>query len=158
MSEMKRAGKALVESRTERFESVHPLDESRSRLAAAMARAKVVPGPGFVPQWREEEGRVVLDATFLPPRGIHALLRAISILLVVLIAASVYVLMRYPAGAMRFLLPGFTILSILALPIITLALNSQREAHESRIRRAIRVALLDADEAYPPRQRWADED
>lgn len=158
MSEMKRAGRALVESRTERFESVHPLEASRSRLAAAMARAKVVPGRSFVPSWREEGGRAVLEATFLPPRGIHGLLRGISILLVVLIAASAYVLMRYPAGAVRFLLPALTLLSILALPLVTLALNSQREAHESRIRRAIRVALLDADDAYPPRQRWADED
>ena len=158
MSEMKRAGRALVESRTERFESVHPLEESRSRLAAAMARAKVVPGGSFVPEWREEKGRAVLEATFLPPRGIHGLLRAISILLMALIAASVYVLMRYPAGAVRFLLPAFTILSILALPIVTLALNSQREAHESRIRRAIREALLDQDPGFPPPHRWADED
>jgi hypothetical protein len=50
------------------------------------------------------------------------------------------------------------LLCILGLPLLTLALNSQREALESRIRRAIRVALLDADEAYPPRQRWPDED
>ena len=55
-------------------------------------------------------------------------------------------------------MPGFTLLCILAMPILTLALNSQREALESRIRRAIRVALLDADAGYPPRQRWADED
>ena len=158
MSEMKRAGRALVESRTERFESVHPLEESRTRIAAALARAKIVPGASFAPEWHEEEGRAVLEAKFFPPRGVHALLRAISVMLVVLIAASVYVLMRYPAGALRFLLPAFTVLSILGLPIITLALNSQREAHESRIRRAIRVALLDADEAYPPQQRWTDED
>jgi hypothetical protein len=61
-------------------------------------------------------------------------------------------------GALRLLLPGFTVLCILALPILTLALNSQREAHESRIRRAIRQALLDADPAFPPPHRWADED
>ena len=39
-----------------------------------------------------------------------------------------------------------------------LALNSQREAHESRIRRAIREALLDQDSGFPPPHRWADED
>ena len=158
MSEMKRAGRALVESRTERFESVHSLEESRARLAAAMARAKIVAGGSFAPAWHEEKGRAVLEAKFLPPRGTQALLRGISIVLTVLVAASVYAVMRFPAGALRFLLPAFTILSILALPIVTLALNSQREAHESRIRRAIREALADQDPRFPPPHRWADED
>ena len=158
MSEMKRAGRALVESRIERFESLHPLAESRARLERAMARARLVPGTQFVPEWREEGGKAVLEARFLPPRGIQALLRAISVLLVALIAASAYELMTTATGALRLLLPGFTLLCILALPLVTLALNSQREAHESRIRRAVREALLDADPAFPPPHRWADED
>jgi len=158
MSEMKRAASALVESRTERFESVHPLAESRARLERAMARARLVAGPQFVPEWREEGGKAVLEARFLPPRGIHALLRAISVALVLLIAASAYELISIPTGALRLLLPGFTVLCILGLPLFTLALNSQREAHESRIRRAIREALLDQDPAFPPPHRWPDED
>lgn len=158
MSEMKRAGRALVETRTERFESLHPLAESRARLQQAMARSKLVPGPQFMPEWREEGGKAVLEARFLPPRGIHALLRAISLLLVLLIAASVYELRPGNAGALHFLVPAFTLLCILGLPIVTLALNSQREAHESRIRRAIRAALLDQDCGFPPPHRWADED
>jgi hypothetical protein len=158
MSEMKRAASALVASRTERFESVHSLEDSRKRLAAALARAKLAPGDRFVAQWHDEGGRAVLEARFLPPRGIHALLRAISLLMAVLVAASAYVILSMPTGALRFLLPAFTLLCILGLPLLTLALNSQREALESRIRRAIRVALLDADEAYPRRQRWPDED
>ena len=35
---------------------------------------------------------------------------------------------------------------------------AQREAEEARIRKAIRVALLDEEERLPPRQRWPDED
>jgi len=158
MSEMKRAASALVETRTERFESLHPLAESRARLEGAMARVKLVPGSQFVPEWREEGGKAVLEARFLPPRGIQALLRGISLLLVTLIGASVYEAMTDAPGALRYLVPGFTLLCILGLPMLSLALNSQREAHESRIRRAIREALLDADAAFPPPHRWADED
>lgn len=157
MSEMKRAASALVQTRTERFESLHALAESRARLESAMARARLT-GTQFEPLWREEGGKAVLEARFLPPRGIQGLLRAISLLLVVLIGASAYELVAGVPGALRFLLPAFTVLCILGLPIFTLALNSQREALESRIRRAIREALLDQDSHFPPRQRWADED
>jgi hypothetical protein len=155
---MKRAAQALVETRTERFESLHTLDDSRARLDAAFGRMRVVPGPGFVPHWREEQGRAVLEAQFLPPRAVHGFIRGVSLLMLALVIGSGYVIMRTPEGALRFLLPLVTLLAILGFPIVTLALNSQREAHESRIRRAIRVALLDADERLPPPQRWADED
>jgi hypothetical protein len=89
---------------------------------------------------------------------VNAALRAASIGLFLLVAGSAYVLMTKRQGSVHFLLPLFTLLAILGLPLVTLAFNSHREAHESRIRRAIRVALLDADAAFPPRQRWADED
>jgi hypothetical protein len=155
---MKRAAKALVEARTERFESLHPLDESRSRLAATFEHLRVVPGDRFVPQWREEAGRAILEAQFLPPRGVQGLVRGISLFMLLLVVASAYAILQTHEGAMRFLLPLSTGLVILGFPILTLALNSQRDAHESRIRRAIRVALLDVDVKLPPPQRWADED
>jgi hypothetical protein len=158
MSDMKRAAQALVERRTERFESRHPLEESRRRLAAQLERARVVPGPGFVPHWRAEGDHAVLEAEFLPPRGVNAALKAASIAMFLLVAGSAYVLATKREGSIHILLPLVTLLAILGLPIFTLAFNSQREAHESRIRRAIRVALLDADAAFPPRQKWADED
>jgi len=158
MSEMKQAARALVERRVERFESVHSLAESQRRLAEALKRASIAPSETFVQRWSEPGGRAVLEAEFLPPRGIHALLRAISVGMLVLVAASIYEYMMVSGGALRFLLPMCTVLVILGFPIFTLGLNSQREARESRIRRAIRVALLDADEKFPPRQRWADED
>jgi len=158
MSEMKQAARALIERRVERFESVHSLGESRRRLAAAFERASVVPGASFVLHWSENAGHAVLEAEFLPPRGIHGLLRAISIGMLMLVVASVYEYTSVGEGTARFLLPLCTVLVILGFPIFTLGLNSQREARESRIRRAIRVALLDADEKFPPRQRWPDED
>jgi len=158
MSEMKQAAKSLVERRVERFESVFPLEESRARLASALQRARIAPDAAFVPHWTEEAGRAVLEAELLPSRGIHGLLRAISVGMLILVVASIYVYMTLAGGALRFLLPLCTVLVILGFPIFTLGLNSQREARESRIRRAIRVALLDADGKFPPPQRWADEE
>ena|SRR5947209_6598859 len=158
MSEMKRAAQALVERRVERFESVHAPEESRARMAAAFERARLEPGDRFVPHWSEQGGRAVLEAEFLPPRGIDRLLRAISIGMLLLVATSVYEVMAVSESALRFLLPLCTVLVILGFPLFALGLNSHREAHESRIRRAIRVALLDADEAFPARHRWPDEE
>src|SRR4051812_14582130 len=105
MSEMKQAAKALVERRIERFESLYPPEESRSRLATALERARVAPDATFGVHWSEEAGRAVLEAEFLPPRGIHGLLRAISIGMLVMVIASVYEVMAVEAGAARFLLP-----------------------------------------------------
>jgi len=158
VSDMKRAAQALVATRTERFESLHPLAESRTRLDAALARMRVVHDGRFVPHWREEAGHAVLEGEFLPPRGVQGLLRALSVLMALLVVASGYVIATVHEGSLRFLLPLATLLAILGLPLLTLGLSSQREALESRVRRAIRVALLDADEKFPPPQRWADED
>jgi hypothetical protein len=158
MSDMKRAARALQETRLERFESGHPQAESRARLAAALERARVVNAKGFTPHWKQEEGRTVLDAEFRPPAWVAGVLRASSIVLLALVVGSAYAIFSLPGGAVRFLLPLVTLLAILAFPLVTFALNAQREAVESRIRRAIRVALLDADERFPPPQRWADED
>jgi len=142
----------------ERFESAHPLDESRARLAAALERARVKPDASFVARWNDDGGRAILDAEFLPPRGVHGLLRAISVGMLVMVVASVYVVMATTEGAVRFLLPMCTVLVILGFPLFALGLNSQREARESRMRRAIRTALLDAEDRFAPPQRWPDED
>jgi hypothetical protein len=52
----------------------------------------------------------------------------------------------------------FTALAMFAMPLAVNAISSQREAEESRLARAIRAALRDESAAYPPQQRWADED
>lgn len=158
MSEMRRAARALVERRTERFESRHDLETSQRRLAEALARARLATDATFVVAWEHAAGMPVLEASFLPSRRTLALLQATSVAMIALLALSAWVLARTQEGAWRFLLPLFTVLAILALPFVTLGLASSREARESRIRRAIRVALQDADETFPPQQRWADED
>lgn len=156
MSEMKRVARALVEVRSERFESRHALAPSQARLAEALARARAGGSTVFTSAWSEEGGRVALDARFAPPTGTQRLLKVLSIGMALAVAASVWAIATQ-AGALRFLLPLSTALAILALPFVALGLGSQREAEEARIRKAIRVALLDEEERLPPRQRWADE-
>jgi hypothetical protein len=108
--------------------------------------------------WREEDGHTILDVTFLPSARTQWILRGLSIAMVALLAATAWILAQPDEGALRFLVPLFAVLSVLALPFVTLGLSSAREARESRILRTIRVALKDEDERFPPRQRWADED
>jgi sensor c-di-GMP phosphodiesterase-like protein len=158
MSDMKRAASALVELRVESFESLHSPEESRVRLAAALERQGIDLDDRIDLRWSEREGRAHLDAEFRPPRHVHTVLRLMSITLLLLVIASVHQVMTTTEGAARFLLPLATVLGVLALPFVTLAWHSQRDARESRIRRAIRIALLDAHEKLPAPQRWPDED
>jgi hypothetical protein len=158
MSEMKRAAKALVEHRTERFESRHPLAESKARLDAAIAKLKLAGASRFRATWIEEDGKAILQAEFLPRARTQAVLTASSAVLSLLVLASAWLIYTREAGTVRYLVPLFTGLSILAFPFMALALSSNRAAEESRIRKAIRVALLDEQEKFPAPQRWKDED
>lgn len=143
-SEMRRAAKALVESRVEAFESAHALEPSRERLARALAglgppRAFVLGGG-----WVERDGKAVYEATFDPAPRTGRFLNGLSLALVLLIAASAWVLLSPgPRTGPRFLLPLFTALAIVAMPLVVIAAASRREAEESRVRRAIRAALAD---------------
>lgn len=158
MSEMRRAARALVARRTESFESVHGLAASRERLDRALERAGITPGSTFAAAWREADGKAILDATFNPARHVQWVLRSLSIAMFALLGLTAWLLVRPAGGAERFLVPLFAVLSILGLPFVTLAMSSSRDARESRIRRAIRIALKDEEEAFPPRQKWSDED
>jgi len=158
MSEMRRAARALVEHRTERFESRHPPGESKARLDAALAKLERSGASRFIPSWREEGGKAILQAQFLPRARTQAVLTASSIVLSLLVLASAWLLYSTDEGAVRYLVPLFTGLAILAFPFVALALSSNREAEESRIRRAIRIALLDEAERLPPPKKWDDED
>jgi hypothetical protein len=157
MSELKRAARALVETRTERFESRHDLARSQSRLEAAVARIAGTGATVFTPAWREEQGRAVLEARFAPPRRTLRLLNSISLAMALAVAASAWAIATQE-GPAQFALPLFTVLAILALPFVALGMASQRDAAEARLRRAIRVALLDEQERMPAPQRWEDEE
>jgi hypothetical protein len=158
MSEMRRAARALVERRVESFESAYDETTSRERLARALGHAGLRTGPTFRTDWREAQGKAVLDASFLPSPRTLWLLRALSLAMVAFIALTVWILMRPGEGAERFLLPLFAVLTVLALPFLTLGLSSARAAREARLAKAIRVALQDAPDAFEPRQKRPDED
>jgi hypothetical protein len=158
MSEMKRAARALVERRVERFESRHSMPESKARVDAAIARLQLSGASQFRAAWSEEQGKAILQAEFLPRARTQSVLTASSIVLSLLLVESAWLIYSTEGGAARFLVPLFTGLSILAFPLVALALSSNREAEESRIRRAIRAALLDEGQELPAPPKWEDED
>jgi hypothetical protein len=158
MSEMRRAAAALVERRTERFESRHGLEASQRRLGKALERAALATGPTFAIAWSQENGTTILEATFLPSRRTRALLQTLSLAMLALVALSAWVITQGQAGAERFLVPLFTVLAIVGLPLATLGLASSRAAREASIRKAIRVALQDEEPRFPPQHKWPDED
>jgi hypothetical protein len=152
-SETSRIAKALVQSRSESFASRHSRAESESRLAAALAsirpRRLVFEG-----RWREEPAGLVLDAEYRPAPGIKRFLQVTSLVLVALIASSAWSIARSSDGAaLAFLVPLTTVLAILGFPFVMVAMGSQREAEESRIARALKRALTDADESGGDRSR-----
>ena len=157
MSELKRAARALVETRTERFESLHALTASRARLDEALARIDGAGSSVFKPTWSEHEGRAILEARFAPPPRTKRFLNVLSLGMALAVALSAWAIATLE-GPLQFMLPLFTVLAILALPFVALGLSSQREAVEARIRRAIKVALSDEPQRMPAPQRWDDED
>ena len=146
MSEMRRMAKMLVERRSEAFESRYARDESARRLERAIA--------GFTPKgmvfrtaWREEPGRTWLDVSFAPSRTTRLFLNTASVVLALLLGASLWSLLvpgETPAG--RFLLILATGLAILAFPFVVLAYASRREAEESTLRKKIRRAIVVEEE------------
>lgn len=147
-SETRRTAKALIEHRVERFESRHAAEESKSRLAAALANARPEGRVVFTPKWAAEGALCVLNAEFAPAPGTQRFLKATSLAMTLLLAASAWLIFtpRPDGEALAFLLPLFTGLAILALPFVYVALGSNREAEEARIRKAIRMALVDEEE------------
>jgi hypothetical protein len=159
MSDMRRAARGLVESRTERFPSAHPVEESRRRLEAALPRAAAGRHVSFEPRWESHPDGPVLEATFAPVPRTLSFMKALSLGMALLVVASAWAVVSEEAsGTTAFLVPMITVLATLGFPFLVLGLASQREAEEARIRRVIRVALLDEEERWPPPKRWADED
>lgn len=158
MSEMKRAAASLIERRTERFTSRHDLASSKARFAQSLDHARISKPWPFLANWSEEGGTAVLEVVHEPSRGAQRFLKLASAGFVLLVSASGWVLLKTDEGALRFLLPMTTLLAVLGFPFVTLALASNRGALEARVRKAARVALVDEDPAFPPRQRWKDEE
>jgi len=157
-SETSRTARSLIAHRTERFESRHDLAQSQARLAAALPNARMEGRVVFTPQWKTEGAHAILEAGFSPPASTQRFLQVMSVALTALIAATVWGAMTSTQPALTWLLPIFTVLTVLAFPFVFVAMGSNREAEEARIRKAIRVALVDEDPSYPPPKKWKDEE
>ena len=156
MSEMRRAARRLVEARTESFESHHAREASARRLQQALEKLPEA-DRGFARSWSGDEARPVLTARFEPSPRIGRILKALSIGMFLLLALAI----ASWFGADRTLAWMASIsaaLAFLGFPLVILGLASHQDARESRITRAIRVALQDEDQRLPPPRRWADED
>jgi hypothetical protein len=149
-SELRRMAQALVERRRETFESLHPLEESKARLAQALAHARLRGAVVYAPQWRVADGHAVLDMEFSAPPRVQRRLKLFSVALSTLVLCSLWLVVADAGeGTLRFLFPLFTLLAVLAFPFVAVALGSHREAEEARIRRALRAALRDEESERP---------
>jgi hypothetical protein len=157
MSELRRAARRLVEPRTESFETDYTVEESQRRLEAALAKLPEAER-SFRASWSGGDGdAAMLTATFEPSRRTQRFLKAFSLAMALLMAlalASWFV----ADGALPWLATITAILAFLFFPFVILGISSHQDARESRIKRAIRIALKDEDEKLPAPQRWADED
>src|SRR5438128_3979277 len=149
-SETRRIAKALVDSSVETFATHYPREQSAARLAEAIAKNK--PRTATVKTtWRHATEGLRLDVHLRPARGVRVFLAATSLALTMMLVACAWVLMSHEEPTpLRFLVPLVTALGVLGFPLLILALGSQREAEEARLRRAIRHALLDEEEFPRP--------
>lgn len=168
MSESRRLARSLVEpepfelaSRFTREESIERLRRASSAfrttiqgdrvsIVAASARLEAR-WEGSVDQWK-------LLGEFKPGRRMGIALQVLSLMFLLLVAASGWVIWATDTGAARFLLPLLTVLAVLAFPFIIAGMASTGEADRSRIRKALRVALQDEEERLPPARKWDGEE
>ena len=157
-TEAQRAASALMARRVERFESRHPMAESKTRLEATLARARPEGRVAFDPTWSDADGKVLLDAVFSAPPRVGTILKSLSIAFTLLLVVTAWAVLSPSAGtSTAWLLGLFTGLAVLGMPWIFVAMGSNRLAEEARITRAIKAALMDEEEKLPPAKKWDDE-
>ncbi len=160
MSETRQLARSLVEPEPVSFDSRHPRAESIERVRAA-ARAFELDLDGervvitsrnarYEGKWEGSADALRLEGVFIPGKRVQGFLKATSAVMVLLMAASTWILWSggddSPA---RFLVPLVTLLAILGLPFVVTGMASAREADKSRIRKALRVALVDEEVRLP---------
>ena len=145
-SEVRRAAVALVASREERFTTRRTAADARERLdhaLALMSFSRVI----VKREWVEGAQGPQLVVQLEPVPGLQRWLRGASLVLVALLAASVWAISSQDVSrSIAFLVPMATGFAVLAMPIAAAALGSQREGEEARLRKAIRTALADDPE------------
>ena len=157
-SEMRRVAKALVARRSETFASRYPPGEGEARLAGAL-RGFTPKRMRYEPAWKDGAAGTTLEVRLEPSPATDFLLKSSSVVLTLLLAAGAWAMLSPQAERpIRFLVPLLAALGILVFPFVVAALGAQREAEEANLRRAIRKALVDADDKVAPPQRDKGED
>lgn len=168
MSETRQLARSLVEPEPATFDSRHPRAESIERIRTAAHGFELdldgehvviaARNARYEGKWEGSADALRLDGEFIAGPRVKGFLKAISAMMVLLIAASAWILWsggdESPA---RFLVPLVTLLAIFGLPFVVSGMASAREADKSRIRKALRVALQDEEERMPKMQKWDDE-
>lgn len=168
MSEASRYARALATSRERSFSGRHPVEESKRRLAAALKGDRVAfegdrvrirtSSALYEGAWVASMEGARLEGRFVQRPAVRWQLTGLSVLLALMMLASFVSVLR-EGGAERFAIPGVTALMVLFfMPLYIVALGSAREGDESRLERAMRVALEDLDPKMPPPQKWKDEE
>jgi hypothetical protein len=149
-SETRRVAASLVESRRETFATRHSREESERRLAGAI-KARMPRMSVIEAAWTDGAEGLRAEVQSRPAPAIRRFLFAASLALTVLVISSAWIMFAPEEPTpLKFLLPLVTVLGILGLPLLIVALGSQREAEDERLRRAIRHALLDEPEFPRP--------
>ncbi len=143
-SEIRRAAKALVESRVEKLEVAGGMEAARGRVECALAALGAPRALRYAGAWTMS-GRAhgLRGHASRPDARTPLVLNLISLAIVGLVAASAWAIVT-DAGGLKFLLPMIAVLAVFAMPLVIAALAARREAEESRIMRALRAALADA--------------
>lgn len=145
-SEVRRAAAALVARREERFATRRALADARDRVELALAPMRFS-RLEMRRHWIEGPKGVELVVGLSPLPGVERWLRAASLLLLGLFAASAWAIYSEETSrAVAFLVPMAAAFAVFALPVAAAALGSQREGEEARLRKAIRAALADEGE------------
>ena len=168
-SETRRAAHALVATRSQNFPSRFSRAESMARLTAALGAIETDSGQRaavrgivaadrvvlafarrlghrsqctFEGAWVADGEAVRLDGTFVPVGRTRRFLASTSVVLSILILASLWALFSPNQDAsMKVLVPMITVLSILAFPFVVVAMASHREVEELAISKVVRKAL-----------------
>ena len=145
MSEMRRAARRLVEPRSESFASNYTVEDSRRRVDAALAKLPAAERT-FKASWSGGDGdAAMLTVTFEPSRNTRRLLQMLSVAMFLLVMAAIAAWFM-AEQAMAWMASITAVLAFLGFPFVILGLASHQDARESRIQRAIRVALKDDED------------
>ena len=167
MSETRRLARSLVEAEPLTMDSRHSRAESIERLrTAAHAFRATLQGDrveiaaddaAFVGHWEGGAGDLRLVGELRPPRRNRITLAILSMTLFAILVAAVAAWFSGRTHE-RWLMPIIAVLATLFMPYFVIGMASHGESDRARIRKALRVALADEEEGFPPARKWDDEE